>query len=76
MMGGGLRLRLRMERYVMLDEDPFWVPTTEEELEDLGEKADRDNIAKGYMDKVRMRKGMFVKRKIVETAEKQRTLKR
>jgi ribosome assembly protein 1 len=60
----------------MLDEDPFWVPTTEEELEDLGEKADRENIAKGYMDSVRERKGMFVKRKIVETAEKQRTLKR
>ena len=60
----------------MLDENPFWVPTTEEELEDLGEKADRDNIAKGYVDKVRTRKGMFVRRKIVETAEKQRTLKR
>lgn len=60
----------------MLDEDPFWVPTTDSELEDLGEKADKENIAKGYVDKVRMRKGMFVKRKIVETAEKQRTLKR
>lgn len=60
----------------MLDEDPFWVPTTEEELEDLGEKADRENIARGYMDQVRVRKGMFTKRKIVETAEKQRTLKR
>ena len=60
----------------MLDEDPFWVPTTEEELEDLGEKSDRENIARGYMDKVRVRKGMFVNRKIVETAEKQRTLKR
>jgi ribosome assembly protein 1 len=65
-----------MGRYVMLDEDPFWVPTTEEELEDLGEKADKENIAKGYMDKVRVRKGMFVNRKIVEMAEKQRTLKR
>ncbi|KAH9997844.1 P-loop containing nucleoside triphosphate hydrolase protein [Russula vinacea] len=62
--------------YVMLDEDPFWVPTTEEELEELGEKADRENIAKGYMEQVRARKGMFVMRKIVETAEKQRTLKR
>jgi ribosome assembly protein 1 len=60
----------------MLDEDPFWVPTTEEELEDLGEKADRENIARGYMDQVRGRKGMSVRRKIVETAEKQRTLKR
>ncbi|KAJ2550289.1 Cytoplasmic GTPase/eEF2-like protein (ribosomal biogenesis) [Coemansia sp. RSA 1933] len=59
-----------------LDVDPFWVPTTEEELEDLGEKADRENEAKRYMDKVRKRKGLFVERKIVEHAEKQRTLKK
>ncbi|KAJ1994128.1 Cytoplasmic GTPase/eEF2-like protein (ribosomal biogenesis) [Coemansia spiralis] len=59
-----------------LDVDPFWVPTTEEELEDLGEKADRDNEAKKYMDKVRKRKGLFIGRKIVEHAEKQRTLKK
>lgn len=42
--------------YEILDQDPFWVPTTEEELEDLGEKADRENIAKKYMDSVRRRK--------------------
>jgi len=60
----------------MLDLDPFWVPTTEEELEDLGEKADRENVAKAYVDSVRERKGLFVDRKIVEFAEKQRTLKR
>jgi ribosome assembly protein 1 len=63
-------------RYELLDLDPFWVPKTEEELEDLGEKADRLNIAKGYVDAVRERKGMFVDRKIIEFAEKQRTLKR
>lgn len=40
----------------MLDEDPFWVPTTEEELEDLGEKADKENLARRYMDTVRKRK--------------------
>lgn len=40
----------------MLDEDPFWVPTTEEELEDLGEKADKENLARKYMDTVRKRK--------------------
>lgn len=80
----------------MLDEDPFWVPTTEEELEDLGEKADRENLARKYMDTVRKRKvslrkigwyfgrwysrvlfqGMFVEKKLVEHAEKQRTLKK
>lgn len=42
--------------YETLDQDPFWVPTTEEELEDLGEKADRENVAKKYMDSVRQRK--------------------
>lgn len=60
----------------ILDQDPFWVPSTEEELEDLGEKADRENIAKKYMDGVRRRKGLFVEKKMVESAEKQRTLKK
>ncbi|KZT73840.1 P-loop containing nucleoside triphosphate hydrolase protein [Daedalea quercina L-15889] len=73
---GAASPQLIFSGYEMLDQDPFWVPTTEEELEDLGEKADRSNIAKGYMDSVRERKGMFVDRKIVEHAEKQRTLKR
>lgn len=59
-----------------MDLDPFWVPTTVEELEDLGEKSDRANVAKVYVDEVRKRKGMFVEKKIVEFAEKQRTLKR
>ncbi|GAA5902803.1 hypothetical protein JCM5296_002886 [Sporobolomyces johnsonii] len=61
--------------YETLDQDPFWVPTTEEELEDLGEKADRENIAKKYMDAVRKRKGMAVERKVVMFAEKQKTMK-
>ena len=59
-----------------MDLDPFWVPTTVEELEDLGERAERANVAKVYVDQVRNRKGMFVEKKIVEFAEKQRTLKR
>ncbi|KAI4519104.1 P-loop containing nucleoside triphosphate hydrolase protein [Schizophyllum commune Loenen D] len=73
---GAASPQLIFSGYELLDQDPFWVPKTEEELEDLGEKADRSNIAKAYMDGVRDRKGMFVDRKIVEFAEKQRTLKR
>lgn len=61
---------------MLVDEDPFWVPFTEDELEDLGEMADRENVAKKYMDKVRERKGLFVKKKVVVGAEKQKTLKR
>lgn len=63
--------------YEMLDEDPFWVPSTEEELEDLGELADRENVAKRYVDGVRKRKGLYVAgKKLVADAEKQKTLKR
>ena len=53
------------------------MPSTEDELEDLGELADRENVAKRYMDAVRVRKGLAVKgRKLVKDAEKQKTLKR
>ncbi|WFD34974.1 Cytoplasmic GTPase/eEF2-like protein (ribosomal biogenesis) [Malassezia cuniculi] len=59
----------------VFDQDPFWVPRTEEELEDLGEKSDRENRAKQYMDSVRRRKGLFTGDRLVAGAEKQRTLK-
>lgn len=61
----------------MADVSPFWVPKTEEELEDLGEVGERENIAKKYVDGVRMRKGLLVKgaRGVGRDAEKQRTLK-
>jgi len=73
---GAASPQLLFRGFEMLDLDPFWVPTTEEELEDLGEKADKENLAKKYMENVRIRKGLFVERKIVAHAEKQRTLKK
>ncbi|KAI8985978.1 P-loop containing nucleoside triphosphate hydrolase protein [Pilobolus umbonatus] len=73
---GAASPQLVFSGFEMLNEDPFWVPTTEEELEDLGEKADKENLAKKYMDTVRKRKGMFVEKKLIEHAEKQRTLKK
>ncbi|GME49068.1 elongation factor 2 [Neofusicoccum parvum] len=72
---GAAQPQLVFVGFEMLDEDPFWVPWTEEEIEDLGELADRENVAKRYMEGVRKRKGLFVKEKIVRDAEKQRTLK-
>jgi ribosome assembly protein 1 len=73
---GAASPQLIFSHFEVLDMDPFWVPNTVEELEDLGEKADRDNVAKKYMDVVRKRKGLFVEQKIVEHAEKQRTLRK
>ncbi|GAA5924993.1 GTPase RIA1 [Sporobolomyces koalae] len=72
---GAASPQLVFHGYETLDQDPFWVPTTEEELEDLGEKADKENIARKYMDGVRKRKGMAVERKAVLFAEKQKTIK-
>ena len=60
----------------LISNDPFWVPSTEEELLHFGEKADSENIARRYMNTVRKRKGLPVEEKIVEHAEKQRTLKK
>lgn len=74
---GAASPQLIFSGYEMLDEDPFWVPFTEEELEDLGELADRENVAKKYMDSVRRRKGLFVQgTRVVQGAEKQKTLKK
>ena len=60
--------------FKVIDVDPFWVPTTEEEYTHFGEKADSENRARQYMNQVRKRKGLKVDEKIVEHAEKQRTL--
>jgi ribosome assembly protein 1 len=68
---------LRFTGFEVLDDvDPFWVPKTEEELEDLGEWGDRENVAKKYVDGVRRRKGLLVKgSRGGRDAEKQKTLK-
>ncbi|CAH7666943.1 hypothetical protein PPACK8108_LOCUS1310 [Phakopsora pachyrhizi] len=68
--------QLIFDGFERIEIDPFWIPKTEEELEDFGDKADKENLAKKYMERVRNRKGMFVEKKIVQHAEKQRTLKR
>ncbi|KAL3459091.1 P-loop containing nucleoside triphosphate hydrolase protein [Aspergillus heterothallicus] len=73
---GAAQPQLIFAGFEALDEDPFWVPATEEELEDLGELADRENVAKQYMDAVRARKGLFVQGRKLIDAEKQKTLKK
>ena len=59
-----------------IDVDPFWIPTTEDEYELYGSKADSENQALKYVMSVRRRKGLYVEKKVVEFAEKQRTLKK
>jgi hypothetical protein len=60
-----------------LQVDPFFVPTTEEELEEYGTEAGGPaNLARRLIDAVRRRKGLPVEEKVVAKATKQRTLKR
>lgn len=73
---GAAQPQLVFSGFECIDLDPFWVPTTEEELEELGDTADRENIARKHMNAIRRRKGLFIEEKVVENAEKQRTLKK
>ncbi|KAM0300399.1 hypothetical protein ACHAPM_006712 [Fusarium culmorum] len=74
---GAAQPQLIFAGFEILNEDPFWVPFTEDDLEDLGEFGDKENVAKRYMDGVRRKKGLLVEgRNVATDAEKQKTLKR
>ncbi len=59
---------------IQMEMEPFWKPTTQQELEDHGEMASEPNLTRLVVDKVRKRKGLTVEEKVVASAEKQRTL--
>ncbi|EEY20828.1 elongation factor 2 [Verticillium alfalfae VaMs.102] len=74
---GAAQPQLIFAGFEILDEDPFWVPFTEDDLEDLGEFGDKENVAKRYMDAIRKKKGLLVEgRNVATDAQKQKTLKR
>lgn len=57
--------------------DPFFIPKTEDELEDHGEGDILvTNPAKVLIEKVRARKGLLVDKKFVVDGDKQRNLSR
>jgi ribosome assembly protein 1 len=70
---------LIFSHFEVLKEDPFWVPTSEEEIEEFGEIDFSGEMALNkslsIIRDVRKRKGLLVdSSKIVVAAEKQRTL--
>jgi len=66
--------QLVFSHWEVVDIDPMWEPSTEEELLHFGDKADSENPALRYMNDIRKRKGLKIDEKLVEFAEKQRTL--
>ena len=58
--------------FLINEEDPFFIPMTEEELEDHGiGDILPENPAKVLIENVRKRKGLIIDKKIVIDADKQ-----
>jgi ribosome assembly protein 1 len=78
--GAATSPQLVFSHWEVLEADPFFRPLSEQEREEFGDTLHEGqggrNLARGYVDAVRGRKGMPVERKIVAHAEKQRTLSR
>ncbi|KAA8490930.1 Ribosome assembly protein 1 [Porphyridium purpureum] len=77
--GGASFPQISFSHWEALEQDPFWVPATDEELEDLGLEDSTvitNNLARKLVSRARRRKGLFVEEKIVDKAEKQRTIKK
>lgn len=74
---GAASALLVLSHWEVLPEDPFFVPKTEEEIEEFGDGSSvLPNTARKLINAVRRRKGLPVEEKIVQHATKQRTLAR
>lgn len=77
--GAATSPQLLFSHWEVLETDPYFQPTTEEEREEHGDtlyEGQGKNLARNFMDAVRTRKGMPVEKKIVAHADKQRNLSR
>lgn len=68
---GAATAQLQVHKWATVDADPYYKPTTREELEEHGEKMAGHNVATLLLERVRRRKGLH-RDLIVESAEKQK----
>lgn len=72
--GGSACPQLVFDHWSTMEQDPFWIPRTEDELEEFGSSADNQpNLVHDLMEKIRKRKGLKTEQKVVVHGEKQRT---
>lgn len=71
--GGVSNPQLFFSHWEVVPMDPFYVPTTLEEIEEHGIEDTSRNLAKDIIVSIRKRKGLLVDEKVVEAPEKQRT---
>lgn len=77
--GAATSPQLLFSHWEILDVDPYFVPSTEEEREEFGDtlhEGQVKNFVKELIDSVRLRKGMPIDKKLVVHADKQRNLSR
>jgi translation elongation factor EF-G len=68
---GAATAQLRVDHWEILDVDPYYKPTTREELEEQGTNIDKPNLAMTIIEQVRKRKGLY-REQVVKHAEKQK----
>ncbi|KAL4452839.1 hypothetical protein ABPG74_002404 [Tetrahymena malaccensis] len=71
---GRINSQLIFDTWKILEIDPFYVPQTQEEIEEHGATVNVPNFAKDLIEKIRKRKGLSTEEKVVVAAEKQRNL--
>lgn len=73
--GNATAPQLVFSHWNIIQEDPFWRPQTDDEVEQYGDNyIGEHNIFRVRIDKVRKRKGLQVEEKVVVSAEKQRNM--
>ncbi|EPY26171.1 elongation factor 2 [Angomonas deanei] len=69
--GASSTAQLQMSHWEIIEEDPYFVPTTKEEIEEHGKEVATKNIGEQLLERIQRRKGLF-REKVVENAEKQK----
>merc|ERR1719152_245427 len=70
MTSGRIVPHVEFNSWKIIEEDPFFVPRTQEEIEEWGDAFLNKNYTKELIDKVRTRKGLILDKKIVVEADK------
>jgi ribosome assembly protein 1 len=65
---------LQFHCWEMIDVDPFCTSISQEDLDNYGINTEQPNIAKNYINKIRLRKGLPIDEKLIKHADKQKTL--
>jgi translation elongation factor EF-G len=65
---------LQFHKWEMIDIDPFYLPIDQEVIDNFGVNIDTPNLAKNYVNKIRLRKGLPIDEKIVKSSDKQKNL--